>query len=394
MHLEEACALAQAITRIPIAQLETEAQRAEFCRAHRFHPAQDYLTPSALERLLAGLAPSEPLGSADLFQVRFIFCRIGARAVALGPYCTEFFSLSDCEILLRQAGLRNYPPRDLLARRGQLTVCPESVPLHAARSLAQALGESLPGDLRRVEYRGSEPPDFSPEAARAARSGMVRRRYQLEQEMMDAVQEGDVARALERWQALHDSVAFFKNQLGQTIETARIAAGITRTTLRLAAAAAGVDALTNDRITGESAALVRAGRTIEEIDQEQERLIRKYCRLIRRKTSGGYSSFVLSALYQLERHYPQPITVAGLARELEVSPGHLTAQFKKEVGVPPLAYLNRVRMNQAARQLVRTNAPVQEVAASVGILDANYFVKRFKAAFGSTPTEFRRRYGM
>ena len=86
--------------------------------------------------------------------------------------------------------------------------------------------------------------------------------------------------------------------------------------------------------------------------------------------------------------------MAGLARELEVSPGYLTAQFKKEVGVPPLSYLNRVRMRQAARQLARTNAPVQEVAASVGILDANYFVKRFKAAFGYTPTEFRRRYGI
>lgn len=49
---------------------------------------------------------------------------------------------------------------------------------------------------------------------------------------------------------------------------------------------------------------------------------------------------------------------------------------------------------EAARQLARTNTPVQEVAAAVGILDANYFVKRFKAAFGYTPTEFRRRYGI
>ena len=41
MNLEEGCALAQEITRVPITRLETAPQRADFCSAHQFHPAQD-----------------------------------------------------------------------------------------------------------------------------------------------------------------------------------------------------------------------------------------------------------------------------------------------------------------------------------------------------------------
>ncbi|HIV50361.1 MAG TPA: helix-turn-helix transcriptional regulator [Candidatus Faecalibacterium intestinipullorum] len=392
MNLEEGCALAQEITRVPITRLETAPQRADFCSAHQFHPAQDYLLPQALELLLAELAPGEILSTLDLFRVRFLFCKIQDVPLAVGPFCTEFFSQNDCEILLRRAGLPGVPPRELTAYRGQIVVCSEGTPLHTARSLARAVGGPPLSELRARQWETppAQPRDLE---TRTLSGDLVQRRYQIEQALMDAIQEGDAPRAVERWQELHHSVAFIK-QLGQTMETARIAAAITRTAIRLAAAQAGLDPLTNDQISGQSSALVRAARTVEEIDREHERLIREYCRAIRIKRDSGYSSLVLSAIYQLERHCAQPITVAGLARELEVSPGYLTAQFKKEVGVPPLSYLNRVRMRQAARQLARTNAPVQEVAASVGILDANYFVKRFKAAFGYTPTEFRRRYGI
>lgn len=103
---------------------------------------------------------------------------------------------------------------------------------------------------------------------------------------------------------------------------------------------------------------------------------------------------MLSAVYYLERNYNQPVTVAALAQELDVTANYLTAQFKKEVGTAPLACLNQLRMREAARRLARTREPVQDISAAVGILDANYFVKRFKAQFGYTPTEFRRRYGI
>lgn len=82
----------------------------------------------------------------------------------------------------------------------------------------------------------------------------------------------------------------------------------------------------------------------------------------------------------------------NMANELEVSPNYLIAQFKKEVGITPLAYLNRIRMQHVAHSLVHSKAPIHEIAESVGIMDANYFVKRFKAEFQDTPSQYRAKY--
>ena len=42
------------------------------------------------------------------------------------------------------------------------------------------------------------------------------------------------------------------------------------------------------------------------------------------------------------------------------------------------------------RRLAESDAPVSEIAAGVGILDANYFIKLFKKAYGQTPLAWRK----
>ena len=94
----------------------------------------------------------------------------------------------------------------------------------------------------------------------------------------------------------------------------------------------------------------------------------------------------------MEREYVQDITIQSLAEELDVSVNHLIATFKKEMQVTPNSYLREYRMKQAAHILAATDLPIQEVASSIGIPDANYMIKLFKAQFGETPTAYRKKY--
>ena len=94
----------------------------------------------------------------------------------------------------------------------------------------------------------------------------------------------------------------------------------------------------------------------------------------------------------MEHHYTEHITVQSLAEELEVSVVKLTSLFRKETGQTLLAYLTGVRMRQAARHLAESNASVNSIAAAVGILDTNYFIKLFKHAYGQTPPAYRRNH--
>ena len=394
MTLVECCKLAQDITRVPITILQTAVERAEFCSQHQFHPIQEYLLPHNIEFFLEGLSSNEIVSVTDLFQLKLLFFRVNSVPVAIGPFCTEFFSLNDCESLLRQLNLKNFSPSDLLAHRGQLSVSSETHQRHIIHCLFHSMEMPVPEEIREINYNTKNiNTAFQDVESNISYAELVEQRYGLEASLMKAVEQGDVVKALESWTKLHNSVTFLNHlRLGQTLEGARISASVTRTVIRIGAIHAGIPPAVNDHLSAISSTIIRNCHTIDEINHEHERLIREYCQTIRRKLTAGYSNLTISALYYLEHSYARAVTVQNMATELDVSPNHLISLFKKEVGITPLAYLNRIRMQHAAHSLAHSRAPIHEIAESVGIMDANYFVKRFKAEFQDTPSQYRAKY--
>jgi AraC family L-rhamnose operon transcriptional activator RhaR len=86
------------------------------------------------------------------------------------------------------------------------------------------------------------------------------------------------------------------------------------------------------------------------------------------------------------------LSLSGLAASLQVSPSLLSRAFRTVVGRSPMAHYGRLRMEQAAMLLLRSELPVAEIAAQVGIFDANYFARRFRAEMGLQPSAYRRRF--
>jgi AraC-like DNA-binding protein len=66
--------------------------------------------------------------------------------------------------------------------------------------------------------------------------------------------------------------------------------------------------------------------------------------------------------------------------------------FKEQMGVPPIQYILRVKMEKAQELLVQTEESVSEVARQVGFQDYSHFSKQFKKLVGLAPTEYRK-YG-
>ena len=121
-------------------------------------------------------------------------------------------------------------------------------------------------------------------------------------------------------------------------------------------------------------------------------MIREFCKAIQENRNEKLSALVQSAKYYIEKEYAEDISVRSLAEELEVSVNHLISVFKKEMQVTPNSYLREYRMKQAAHILAATDLPIQEVASSIGIPDANYMIKLFKAQYGETPAAYRKKY--
>jgi AraC-like DNA-binding protein len=62
--------------------------------------------------------------------------------------------------------------------------------------------------------------------------------------------------------------------------------------------------------------------------------------------------------------------------------------FKTLFGMPPIHYVNRMRMEAAKRLLLTTDRSVSSIAEEFG-LQLYYFSRVFKKYSGFTPSEFR-----
>lgn len=87
----------------------------------------------------------------------------------------------------------------------------------------------------------------------------------------------------------------------------------------------------------------------------------------------------------LLRHW----TLSDLAELVQLDRAYLARLFGKQCGLPPMAYLNRLRLERAAGLLLQTQQSIGHIAMQVGMLDANYFTRRFHQHFGMTPSQMR-----
>jgi AraC-like DNA-binding protein len=85
-------------------------------------------------------------------------------------------------------------------------------------------------------------------------------------------------------------------------------------------------------------------------------------------------------------------TLTELAELLHLAPGYLVRLFKAATGVPPMAYLARLRAEHAATLLLHSDQPVTGIGQAVGWPDQNYFARRFRAHYGLSATTYRAQF--
>lgn len=93
---------------------------------------------------------------------------------------------------------------------------------------------------------------------------------------------------------------------------------------------------------------------------------------------------------KIEREFRSGKSVADYARELGVTPTHLSRVCRETCGRPASALLHDRQLFEARRLLAETKLPVQDIAQALGFGSAAYFSRSFQARTGKTPTAFRR----
>ncbi|MET7464717.1 AraC family transcriptional regulator [Nonomuraea sp. NPDC005501] len=101
---------------------------------------------------------------------------------------------------------------------------------------------------------------------------------------------------------------------------------------------------------------------------------------------------VMRVVRMVEAELAREWTLGELAGSVGLSPAYLVRLFRTATGLPPMAYLGRLRVETAADLLLRTDEPVTSIAQAVGWPDQSYFARRFKGYYGLSATTYRTRF--
>lgn len=92
----------------------------------------------------------------------------------------------------------------------------------------------------------------------------------------------------------------------------------------------------------------------------------------------------------IRAHVSQPLTVEDVAHAARVSPRTLARRLHASLGITPIAFLHRIRLEGAAHMLETSRLTVDEVAAKVGYRDASTLRKLMHRELGISPKQMRR----
>lgn len=96
------------------------------------------------------------------------------------------------------------------------------------------------------------------------------------------------------------------------------------------------------------------------------------------------------ALEFIEANLGRCITLTEIAAAAALSPHHFSRAFKVSMGISPVRYLWRRRMDNAKMMMQAGRAPLVDIAFACGYSAQGNFTTAFKLATGMTPAAWRR----
>jgi AraC family transcriptional regulator len=106
---------------------------------------------------------------------------------------------------------------------------------------------------------------------------------------------------------------------------------------------------------------------------------------------AGAPRWLLGAEELIRARYPTRLTVAEIARAVQVHPATLSRGYRDRFGCTIGERIRALRVEQAARELMETSRPLSDIALDAGFYDQSHFTNVFRRRLGVTPGAYRAR---
>lgn len=225
---------------------------------------------------------------------------------------------------------------------------------------------------------------FNPDAIK-----LIEERYQIENRLLKAVIAGNKREAIA---CLGSFEWRMENAYEDNLEERRNRLVIFNTLLRKGIEASQVRPFYIDQLSRTIAKKIANVSSFIEADNLHIDVLRAYCDLVKQYSFPSYSPLIREAINLITIYTNKKFELSELAAELNINSSYLSQLFKRETGETITAYTTKLKIQIAKKKLSESNYLIQEVAASIGMYDVNYFSKLFKKHVGLTPRDYRKKY--
>lgn len=104
---------------------------------------------------------------------------------------------------------------------------------------------------------------------------------------------------------------------------------------------------------------------------------------------GRRSDGLQRALFYVQQHFREPLTLAQVAAQAYLSPNYFSERFHARTGVPFQTYLQDCRLRFARSLIAATELSISEVASAAGFNSLSHFGRAYRARYGSRPSADR-----
>lgn len=92
----------------------------------------------------------------------------------------------------------------------------------------------------------------------------------------------------------------------------------------------------------------------------------------------------------IKNNFERDISLGDIAKFVFLSPSYFTRAFKDEMGISPINFLLKVRIERAKELLAETDTKISNIALNVGFSNQQRFNEIFKKYTKSTPLQYRK----
>lgn len=119
----------------------------------------------------------------------------------------------------------------------------------------------------------------------------------------------------------------------------------------------------------------------------------EYCKVVHNLSAAAEQPLVAACKTLVTQQLHAKLEVQGLARELGVTPKHLSDTFSRQTGMTLKDYIIQQKLHAAKLRLVYTDDSYDDIAYAYGFASQSHFGREFKKREGMTPGQFRKQYG-